>query len=80
MNEDKIMRKLASAMGGNKPPEIDVVERVMKGVKDAEHPSARTMWIFTASAAAAAVIVAVLAIQAIPEAPDPVMQFIGGAM
>ena len=67
-------------MSGDQPPEIDVVGRVMKEVENTEHPSARTMWIFTASAAAAAIVIAILAIQAIPEPPDPLMQFIGGAM
>jgi len=80
MDEIKIIRKLASAMEGDEPPAIDVVGRVMDEVEDLEHPSARVMWFFTASAAAAAIIIAVLAIQAIPDQPDPMMQFIGGVM
>ena len=80
MNEEKIIRKLAAAMSEDQPPEIDIVDRVMGNIEDAEHPSAKVMWLFTASAAAAAILIAVLAIQAIPDQPDPVMQFIGGAM
>lgn len=80
MDEERIFRKLVSAMGDEHPSEIDVVDRVMDNVMDLEPPSPRVMWIMTATAAAAAIIVAALAIQSIPDQSDPITQFMGGAI
>ena len=77
MDEIKIIQTLGTASGQEPIPEIDVTDRVMQHVRTCAQPSGSLMWGMTATAAAAAIIVAIMAIQTLNAQPDPVQMFLG---
>ena len=60
MDEDRLLRKLASAGRADEPPAIDVKAAVVAAVAAAREPSSVPLWVFAGAAAAAAVVMVVL--------------------
>ena len=74
MNEEKILRKLALAARADEPGELDVRAGVLAQIGAASQPKRSLgLWAFTASVAAAAVLVFVLSdyVAAMPESSTP---------
>ncbi len=80
MNEEQILKKLASAARGDGPPRIDVAERVLADLAVAGEPRNLLLWVFTATSAAAASVVAVLALRVWAARQDPFSDFLESMM
>lgn len=63
MNEERILQNLAAAARGDGPPAVDVADRVVASLRIRRKQSRLVVW-FATGAAAAAMVVAVLAVQA----------------
>ena len=80
MNEERILRKLASAARGDRAPLIDVSERVLGRIGAAPAPGSLLLWLFSGVASAAAAIVVAFAVRAAPARPDAFADVIGSVM
>jgi len=80
VNEENILRKLASAARGDAPPATDVRAGVLRQVAAIEQPSSLLLWSLTAAAAAAAVVVSALAAHAAAAGQDPFGEFLESMM
>ncbi len=80
MNEEKLLRKLASAARGDQPPPIDVAEWVMDDLARARRPGNALLWVFTAASSAAAAIIITAALLVWEARQDPVGEFMQSTM
>ncbi len=76
MNEEKILTELSRVARGASSPRIDVTARVLGDI--AAPRGGGYIWAFTVASAAAAAAIAVFAVRALPQEPDPFMRMIGG--
>ena len=76
MNEDQILRKLASAARPEAPPLIDVTARVLGDLPHARAAGDLLLWFSAAVSSAAAVLVTVLALRVWLERQDPFGEFL----
>lgn len=80
MNEEQILRKLASAARGDRPPLIDVSGQVLGRIGAAPAPRNLVLWLFSGVSSVAAAVVVALAINAAPARPDAFAELVGSVM
>ena len=76
MNEERILRRLTAAARNDGPPVIDVSGRVIESVNRLSAPTNRPIVWFSATAAAAAMVITVLAMQVASTPPEPTSELL----